>query len=88
MKDGVKQKAEMWGSSTNAQTCTHLITRARIIAYRTDTHMQCLRTHSSGPLKLDGRLLLYRDSHKSKELLQRWSNKTADILIFHCPARL
>ena len=75
MKDGViqtdtaaasiyKKRAEMWGSITPIRRPARTYSFAHDHStHRTDTHMQCPHTHSSGPHKLDVRLLLYRDCH-------------------------
>ena len=57
-----KQKAEMWGFSTQIHrpACTYSYSRKCIIAHSQQRPaMQCPHRHSSSPDKLDVRLLLY-----------------------------
>ena len=58
-----------------AWTCTH-VQVSYSSAHRTDTHMQCPHTHSSGPRKLDVRLLLCRGCYQ-KESFYSSEDKTA-----------
>ena len=51
-------QAEMWGSSAQIDRTARTYTGSSIIAHAAQTRI-CPHTHSSGPLKLDARLLLY-----------------------------